>query len=125
MPTDDESNRPTDETEGLLSGQQQSRSSKESSLWVQYSSYVTRAANALLYSNKLYVLFIFVPLGFVASALGWHTIAISSFNLIAIIPLSALVSYSSDELANHVGELVAELINATFGNVVELTVCHP
>ncbi len=126
MSVDDRPNR-QDETEGLLGGHsdQQVGGSIEYSVWVQYSLYASRAAKAALRTSKIYVLLVFVPLGISARTFGWHSIAISIFNLLAIIPLSALVSYSAEELSIYVGELVGGLINATFGNAVELIVCHP
>lgn len=47
---------------------------------------------------------------------------VSLSNLLGIIPLSGLVSYAADELSDVVGELLGGLINATFGNAVELVV---
>jgi hypothetical protein len=46
----------------------------------------------------------------------------SVFNFLAIIPLSATVSNISDELSDELGDLWGGLINATFGNAVELIV---
>jgi Ca2+:H+ antiporter len=70
-----------------------------------------------------YFLLGFVPIGIVIGALQLNPIATSILNLVAIIPLSALVSHSSDLLSDRVGELIGGLINATFGNAVELIVC--
>lgn len=70
-----------------------------------------------------YFLLCFVPLGIVLGALQLDPIATSILNLVAIIPLSALVSHASDLLSDRVGELIGCLINATFGNAVELIVC--
>jgi Ca2+:H+ antiporter len=49
-------------------------------------------------------------------------VVISAFNFLAIIPLSALVSDASDTIGNRWGSLVGGLVNATFGNTVELIV---
>jgi len=68
------------------------------------------------------VLLIFVPLGFAAAILKANAVTVSSFNFLAIIPLSALVSGSSDKLSDYWGPLIGGLINATFGNAVELIV---
>lgn len=96
-----------------------------SSIWTHAILQATHAARAALYNNKTYTLMIFLPLGIAASFFGWPSITITAFNLVAIIPLSAMVSYSADELTFYVGDLVGELINATFGNAVELIVCRP
>ncbi|KND87136.1 Vacuolar calcium ion transporter [Tolypocladium ophioglossoides CBS 100239] len=70
----------------------------------------------------LNVLLVFVPLGFVAAQLGWHDVLVSTLNFLAIIPLSALLSDASDTIGNRWGSLVGGLVNATFGNTVELIV---
>jgi hypothetical protein len=126
------SNEPARETDSLLGAAQerdpspqQTGSNVEGSVWLNYSSYAYGLAKSALEMNKINVLLVFVPLGIAAWTFGWHTITISVFNLLAIIPLSALVSNSADELSNVVGDLLGGLINATFGNAVELIVCRP
>jgi Ca2+:H+ antiporter len=68
------------------------------------------------------VLWIFAPLGLTSGALRWNSISTSIFNFLAIIPLSAAVSDASDKLSDAFGDLRGALINATFGNAVELIV---
>jgi Ca2+:H+ antiporter len=87
--------------------------------------YSSQAARTPLRVSKIYALLVFVPLGIAAHTSGWPSITILIFNLLAIIPLSALVSYAADKLSNTWGELIGGLINATFGNAVELVVCPP
>lgn len=70
------------------------------------------------------VLLAFAPLGFIARFFGWNAVLVSVFNFIAIIPLSALISDASDTLAGGWGSLLGGLINATFGNTVELIVSY-
>lgn len=70
------------------------------------------------------VLLGFAPLGFIAGFLGWNAVLVSVFNFLAIIPLSALISDASDTLANRWGSLLGGLVNATFGNTVELIVSY-
>ncbi|KAI5463746.1 Sodium/calcium exchanger protein-domain-containing protein [Mariannaea sp. PMI_226] len=43
-------------------------------------------------------------------------------NFIAIIPLAAMLSFATEEIALRTGEVLGGLINATFGNAVELIV---
>jgi Ca2+:H+ antiporter len=90
-----------------------------------YVTYVPRATHTVatkLLSIKL--LWPFVPLGLVVGALRWKTVPTSAFNFLAIIPLSAAVSDASDKLSDQFGDLAGALINATFGNAVELIVSH-
>ena len=70
------------------------------------------------------VLLVFVPLGFAAGILKANAVMVSIFNFLAIIPLSALVSDSSDKLSDYWGPLIGGLVNATFGNAVELIVSY-
>lgn len=71
------------------------------------------------------VLLVSVPLGFLAARLSWNDVVISAFNFLAIIPLSALISNASDTIGNRWGGLVGGLVNASFGNTVELIVGVP
>jgi Ca2+:H+ antiporter len=128
MSADDDQTGLADESEHLLGNGDRSHSQHRGigySVWIQCSLYASHTAKAALHTNKVYALFVFLPLGIVASALGWHPVTVSLFNLFAIIPLSALLSYAADELSNIVGELMGGLINATFGNAVELVVRPP
>ena len=44
-------------------------------------------------------------------------------NMLAILPLAMLLSNATEELAAEAGEVVGALLNATFGNAVEMIVC--
>ena len=44
------------------------------------------------------------------------------FNFVAIIPLAWLLGFVTEELALHKSETVGGLLNATFGNAVEMIV---
>ncbi|KAL7964694.1 Sodium/calcium exchanger domain-containing protein [Trichoderma sp. SZMC 28014] len=68
------------------------------------------------------VLLVFVPLGLLAAWLSWNDVVVSAFNFLAIIPLSALISNASDTIGNRWGGLIGGLVNASFGNTVELIV---
>jgi Ca2+:H+ antiporter len=45
-----------------------------------------------------------------------------SLNFLAIIPLAAVLSFATEEIAGRLGETLGGLVNATFGNAVELIV---
>lgn len=83
---------------------------------------VVSQLKAVLFS-WINVLLIFVPagiaLGNISSVNGVVTFVI---NFIAIIPLAAVLSYSTEELAMYIGEVLGGLLNASFGNAVELIV---
>lgn len=77
---------------------------------------------ATLVSNYVNVFLVFVPIGIVAGAMGWNPTAVFILNFIAIIPLAALLSFATEELSAKLGQTLGGLMNATFGNAVELIV---
>ncbi|EME78734.1 uncharacterized protein MYCFIDRAFT_216745 [Pseudocercospora fijiensis CIRAD86] len=68
------------------------------------------------------ILLIAVPVGIAIEYAHVNKIAVFVVNFIAIIPLAAMLSYSTEELAMYIGEVLGGLLNATFGNAVELIV---
>lgn len=64
-----------------------------------------------------------VPIGIVAGALNWNPTAVFTINFFAIIPLAAVLSFATEMLASKLGQAMGGLLNATFGNAVELIVC--
>lgn len=77
---------------------------------------------ATLYSNYVNILLVFVPLGIIAGALDMNATAVFVLNFFAIIPLAALLSFATEEISVKLGETMGGLLNATFGNAVELIV---
>ncbi|ODV59397.1 Vcx1p [Ascoidea rubescens DSM 1968] len=75
-----------------------------------------------LLSSPVNILLFFVPLGIIAGILDWNSTVVFSLNFFAIVPLAAILSFATEELASNVGETVGGLLNATFGNAVELIV---
>ncbi|KAJ3240926.1 hypothetical protein HDU81_002429 [Chytriomyces hyalinus] len=65
---------------------------------------------------------IFVPLGILSFVLKWGDIPTFVLNVCAIIPLAKLLDYATDQLSMRVGQTIGGLLNATFGNAVELIV---
>ncbi|KAJ3231466.1 hypothetical protein HDU81_003736 [Chytriomyces hyalinus] len=63
---------------------------------------------------------IFVPLGAASARLGWADTWIFALNFFAIIPLAKMLDFSTDQLAMRTGPTIGGLLNATFGNAVEL-----
>ncbi|KAL8369950.1 hypothetical protein RB595_000348 [Gaeumannomyces hyphopodioides] len=85
--------------------------------WASRPAREVRAALRLQNGN---VLLAFLPVGLVGGLLGWDPVLVLVSNIVAIIPLCAHVSSSSEQLASHFGELIGGLVAATFGNIVEL-----
>ncbi|CAE6465827.1 unnamed protein product [Rhizoctonia solani] len=78
---------------------------------------------AIVTETYLSILLIFIPIGW---ALHFHKrdnyAAVFVTNFIAIIPLAKLLGFATEELAIRVGQTIGGLLNATFGNAVELIV---
>ncbi|RSL87692.1 hypothetical protein CEP51_002102 [Fusarium floridanum] len=69
------------------------------------------------------ILLIAAPVGIVLNYVNSvNRIAVFVVNFIAIIPLAAILSFATEEIALRTGEVLGGLINATFGNAVELIV---
>ena len=95
---------------------------EDSRKWVRWPSETAHIVYQVLASNYVNVLLVFVPLGIIAGALGWSPTAVFVLNFLAIIPLAALLSFATEELSVKVGQTLGGLLNATFGNAVELIV---
>jgi Ca2+:H+ antiporter len=68
------------------------------------------------------VLVLAAPAGIMLHVVKANPIAIFVVNFIAIIPLPAMLSYATEEIALRTGETIGGLLNAFFGNAVELIV---
>jgi Ca2+:H+ antiporter len=69
------------------------------------------------------VFLLMVPLGIIAGKLGYGSTVVFTTNSFAIIPLAAILSFATEEMSKGLGDTLAGLLNATFGNAVELIVC--
>jgi Ca2+:H+ antiporter len=93
--------------------------------WVKYPKHIAHVSWLVLASNYVNVLLVFVPLGIVSGALGWNASLVFCLNFVAIIPLASLLSFATEELSAKLGETIGGLMNASFGNAVELIVSWP
>ena len=78
-----------------------------------------------LLSNYVNVLLVFVPIGIIAGLTGWDPTTVFILNFFAIVPLAAVLSFATEEISMKLGQTMGGLLNATFGNAVELIVCSP
>ncbi|KAK9479670.1 Sodium/calcium exchanger protein-domain-containing protein [Lipomyces japonicus] len=76
----------------------------------------------ILLSSYVNILLVFVPLGIIFGAIHATSYLVFTINFLAIVPLAALLGFVTEELAKHVGQTLGGLLNATFGNAVELIV---
>lgn len=76
-----------------------------------------------LLNSWINVLLIAAPVGIILGAIpNMNDYAIFVVNFIAIIPLAAMLSFATEEIALRTGETLGGLLNASFGNAVELIV---
>jgi len=90
--------------------------------WVRLPFLVLHLTWLVLIDNYVNILLIFVPLGIVGGAVGWNPSIVFILNFLAIIPLASLLAFATEELAVPLGHTLGGLLNATFGNAVELIV---
>lgn len=76
-----------------------------------------------IFLQKINVLLVFVPIGIMSPTLGWDSGMVFAFNFLGIIPLASVLGSATEALAVHTGQLVGGLLNATFGNAVEMIMC--
>ncbi|KHO01795.1 calcium/proton exchanger [Metarhizium album ARSEF 1941] len=89
---------------------------------VRSAAHVWHATKATLLSNYVNVLLVTVPIGIIAGAFNWNSTAVFTINFFAIIPLAAVLSFATEAIADKLGDALGGLLNATFGNAVEMIV---
>jgi len=69
------------------------------------------------------ILLVSVPLGYASKSLGWSAMITFWLNFIALVPLAKILGDATEELAAGIhNDTVSGLLNATFGNAVEMIV---
>ncbi|KAF8163521.1 Sodium/calcium exchanger protein-domain-containing protein [Crassisporium funariophilum] len=74
------------------------------------------------FGSWLNVLLVFVPLSSIAHHMQWDAALRFSFSFFAIIPLAKLLGDSTEQMSAKLGQTLAGLLNASFGNAVEIIV---
>jgi Ca2+:H+ antiporter len=83
-----------------------------------------RTISSFLVTNAAKLLLIFVPLGIFAGAVRLDPTAVFVLNFLAMMSLAPLLSSSTKMLSYNVGYHFGGLINALFGNEVEMIVSY-
>ena len=91
-------------------------------IWVRILRYIYHTLKVTIYCSKANLLLVFVPLSIFGAAQEWHSVAVFALSFLAIFPLAELLSWSTEQLSASVGQMVGGLLNATFGNAVEMIV---
>ncbi|PPQ99224.1 hypothetical protein CVT24_009243 [Panaeolus cyanescens] len=76
----------------------------------------------ILTNSYLNLLLVFIPLSIAAHHANWDAALRFSFSFLAIVPLAKLLGESTEQLSLTVGGTLAGLLNASFGNAVEIIV---
>lgn len=79
-----------------------------------------RAMGNMLTSSYLNILLLCLPIGIWAGLAGKGALMVFSMNFLALIPLALFLGEVTEDLAVRFGDIIGGLLNATFGNVVEL-----
>ncbi|CAE7183187.1 unnamed protein product [Rhizoctonia solani] len=83
--------------------------------WIESSKFI-------LLGSWFNILLVFIPLSFVAEKLGWDAGLRFAFSFIGIIPLAKLLGEATEQLSMPLGQTLGGLLNASFGNAVEIIV---
>ncbi|KAL9540838.1 hypothetical protein MBANPS3_009469 [Mucor bainieri] len=73
-----------------------------------------------VFSSYINYFLIFVPIAIAFSVMDASPTVVFTLNFIAIIPLAKLLGFATEEIALRSGSTIGALLNATFGNAVEL-----
>nr|CCA23364.1 Ca2 :Cation Antiporter (CaCA) Family putative [Albugo laibachii Nc14] len=80
------------------------------------------AIRNLLLGSRLNVLLLVAPFAIWSYVAHWNDTWIFTLNFIVMIPLANVLGEATEALAIHTGETIGGLVNATFGNAVEVVV---
>jgi len=83
---------------------------------------VSSSLHWLLFASRVNLLLVFVPLGLLSKWLSWSAMPVFLLNFLAIIPLAKLLGDATEQVSLRLGQTLGGLLNATFGNAVELIV---
>jgi Ca2+:H+ antiporter len=84
---------------------------------------IRKSLEIILTCSWINCLLIFVPFGYLAHIYEWSDTCVFILNFLAILPLSKLYDFATVDASLRVGQSIGCLLNATFGNAVELIVC--
>lgn len=83
---------------------------------------VQNQIQATIFNSWINILILAAPVGVALNYAGVSKVVVFVVNFIAIIPLAAMLSFATEEISVHVGQTLGGLLNASFGNAVELIV---
>ncbi|KAI2620613.1 Calcium/proton exchanger [Hypoxylon sp. NC1633] len=76
----------------------------------------------VFFGSPINILILAAPAGIALHFMNYNGNVVFGVNFVAIVPLAAMLSNATEEIAMRTGEVLGGLINASFGNAVELIV---
>lgn len=95
---------------------------EEESIYKPFDKYLQTSTAALLGYSPINVLLVFTPVAFFSKIIGASDAIVFLFALLALIPLAALLGFTTEELAMYTNQTIGGLMNATFGNATEVII---
>ena len=76
----------------------------------------------MVFGHYVSLLLLFAPIATVANLMGWSPFWVFWLNFLTMIPLASILGDFTQEVALHTNQVIGGLVNATFGNIVEIIV---
>ena len=76
----------------------------------------------MIFGKLVSVFLVFMPFAFLAYHLEWGPLWVFWLNFLVMIPIASILGDFTEEVAAHTNQTLGGLINATFGNAVEVVV---
>lgn len=83
---------------------------------------IIKRTKKIIFSSAINILLAFVFIGLICGKLQLDPILVFATNFLAIIPLASVLAFSTDEIADKAGSTIGGLLNASFGNAVEVII---
>jgi Ca2+:H+ antiporter len=80
------------------------------------------ALKDIVFGKIISALLLLAPVAVLAHVQGWSPVWIFWLNFLVMIPLAAILGDFTEEVALHTNQTIGGLVNATFGNAVEVVV---
>lgn len=80
------------------------------------------ALREMFTESKINLLFALLPVAYWSHRAAWSDGSVFILTFLAMVPLASMLGVFTEELAAHTNEVIGGLLNATFGNAVELVV---
>ncbi|UKZ75617.1 hypothetical protein TrVFT333_003305 [Trichoderma virens FT-333] len=91
-------------------------------LYFRFHSETRHTLSSTIQCSRTNALLFCVPLGLMGPGWGWPASVVFLLNFLAMLPLASILTFATEQLAAVVGSVAGGLINATFGNAVEMIV---